>query len=394
VAGKIGFEIEDAEALLNQLQQFHETVQQEWSRVENQWSNLQSIWRDSQYDHFEPQVEQLSSTYHEVEKTCGDLTQFLQNQINIAGTLTTSGLANASPILATGSSAQRAGGSGSNFGQSKTALSYESLIERGRQILGDRLVNVDRLLPDLSRAIERINELDENKTPYIDPAYVEALRSYLGIAQGTIAEMEAVRNSLTKQGLSEDEAKNLASKVNINIPGNSHLLGELRSNIQDFFQITKGSGSKSLKELVLTGDRAWATPDGKIGIIPYIIPYSVKRNRDDRTNTLWHEMGHHAEFENPELRNALANWVRSRATLQQQVSLRSLTGLAYASHEKAYPDHFIDPYVGKVYNDNSTEVLSMGLEHFVDAKSMLKLYRKDRDHFFLVVGAIGSHVEI
>jgi Bacterial toxin 50 len=89
VAWKVSFKIEDAEVLLGQLQQFQETVHQEWSGVENQWSNLQQVWRDSEYDCFEPKFKEFSITYHEVNQACDMLIQFLQEKINNVETLAT-----------------------------------------------------------------------------------------------------------------------------------------------------------------------------------------------------------------------------------------------------------------------------------------------------------------
>ena len=73
--------------------------------------------------------------------------------------------------------------------------------------------------------------------------------------------------------------------------------------------------------------------------------------------------------------------------------LKDLTGFNYGN-ETAYPDHFVDPYVGKVYGDNSTEVMSMGMQYFKDAESMLRLYRKDKEHFYLIVGAIRGDTKV
>jgi len=40
----------------------------------------------------------------------------------------------------------------------------------------------------------------------------------------------------------------------------------------------------------------------------------------------------------------------------------------YSSHERARPDDFIDPYMGKDYGRRSTEIVSMGLEYmYADA---------------------------
>jgi hypothetical protein len=84
MAKQTSFVLEDAETLLRQLQQFHETLQDEWGRVSTQWTNLQSVWRDEQFDKFEPLFEQLSSTYQNADRDCEGYTTFLNEQIQIA----------------------------------------------------------------------------------------------------------------------------------------------------------------------------------------------------------------------------------------------------------------------------------------------------------------------
>jgi hypothetical protein len=384
---KIGFQREDAEELLNELQQFRESVQQDWSQVENQWRNLQSVWRSPHYDQFAPQVDHLSSTYGSVDQNCEELISFLQNQINISQRRQADGLTAAS-ALGAGNASPQIGGAGGVFSQSRRGWSYQDLIERGRQVLVDRMVNVDERVTDFDVADERLIELmDRDRelvdSEFLDDALEQALNDALMSGAATIAEMEKVRNSLIAEGLPDAEAKELADKVAINVRGNN--APKLREDVKDFFQFTKGAGSRSLKELVPERDRAWAHQNGKIGIVPH---------DQNRAETLWHEMGHHAEFEKPELRDALASWVRSRSTSPRPKYLKDLTRNPHYGNETAYPDHFVDPYVGKVYGDNSTEVMSMGMQYFKDAESMLGLYRKDKEHFYLIVGAIRGDTKV
>ncbi len=51
--------------------------------------------------------------------------------------------------------------------------------------------------------------------------------------------------------------------------------------------------------------------------------------------------------------------------------------------EKAYEDDFLSPYVGKVYQRGSTEIISMGLEWMY--KNPVGFYEKDPDHFDLIL---------
>lgn len=78
------FDLDDANELLNQLVNFHEVMQKEWSRVENQWFNLRSCWRDEQYQMFEPLYDQLSATHKDSEKECLEYIAFMREQVRIA----------------------------------------------------------------------------------------------------------------------------------------------------------------------------------------------------------------------------------------------------------------------------------------------------------------------
>lgn len=78
------FESQDAEELLKQLQDFRETLRQEWSRVQSQWGNLKSVWNDQQFDRFEPLFEKFSATYDDAERECEKYINFLQEQLQVA----------------------------------------------------------------------------------------------------------------------------------------------------------------------------------------------------------------------------------------------------------------------------------------------------------------------
>lgn len=106
-----------------------------------------------------------------------------------------------------------------------------------------------------------------------------------------------------------------------------------------------------------------------------------------------HEIAHRIEYKFPEISMASKSWVRARCEKggfsDEPVSLQKLVPQGtYKPDEMALEDSFADPYVGKLYPDMATEVLSMGLEHFSDDSRFVKLYRQDPEHLFLTLGAI------
>jgi len=60
--------------------------------------------------------------------------------------------------------------------------------------------------------------------------------------------------------------------------------------------------------------------------------------------------------------------------------------LGYAPSEIARPDKFLSPYMGKIYRDGSTEILSMGLQMFY--QNPIKLAREDPDYFDFILTVI------
>lgn len=110
---------------------------------------------------------------------------------------------------------------------------------------------------------------------------------------------------------------------------------------------------------------------------------------------LFHELGHMIEVGNREVWDASFAWRTARAREAESTQLvAALNELApntpYGPNEVALRDHFVDPYVGKLYVSRATEVVSVGTEKFVAPDDMLELFRRDSEHFLLIIGIIGK----
>lgn len=113
---------------------------------------------------------------------------------------------------------------------------------------------------------------------------------------------------------------------------------------------------------------------------------SINMEPNAGTDVWVHEIGHYIEESNPSIHQACIDFVLKRATSMTEVPMNKLVSFGgYEANEKAYPDHFYHPYVGKVYPTNS-EVLSMGLQAlFTDPADF---YKRDPEHFALTVAAL------
>lgn len=105
--------------------------------------------------------------------------------------------------------------------------------------------------------------------------------------------------------------------------------------------------------------------------------------------TLWHEMGHWLEHNNPMVRGIVKAWFEKRTAGEKPVRLKSLMPHCnFGKDEIALKDNFISPYMGKVYDAGSTEIVSMGLEYLSDPVTAAELASKDPDMFSLMVKII------
>ena len=102
---------------------------------------------------------------------------------------------------------------------------------------------------------------------------------------------------------------------------------------------------------------------------------SIHINANTSLSTVVHEIVHDLEFAYPDISAKTKEFLRNRADGQSPKSLRRLTGSkGYGTEEVAYEDNWAknggSHYMGKVYPDNATELLTMGVERMInDPKS-------------------------
>jgi hypothetical protein len=105
-------------------------------------------------------------------------------------------------------------------------------------------------------------------------------------------------------------------------------------------------------------------------------------------------MGHTIEFEDRRIAAAAREWRDRRATGKKTKINELVSNGSYRDDEVALPDSFIHPYVGKVYPDGDTEVVSMSIQHFYSPSEALNFYQQDLDHFHFIVGILTASKEV
>ncbi|MBW4666473.1 MAG: hypothetical protein KME60_03255 [Cyanomargarita calcarea GSE-NOS-MK-12-04C] len=229
-------------------------------------------------------------------------------------------------------------------------------------------------------ALKARNTKEANK--YIN-SFHKAEKKYEALAserkQALVIEHQNLKDAIAKHhGLSPSVKNAMAESVVYDLPKASPKeIKEIKDHLAEFYGLSGGKGAVSYVEH--SSDRAFANEQQSL------INVGNKTNKE----IIFHELGHHVEYNSSSVQSAARDWVKSRATSQTPAKLSDLTGSkTYGNDEIALPDSFISAYVGKVYAHGSTEVLSMGVEHLAEPKKMIYLHQQDIEHFHFTIGAL------
>lgn len=186
----------------------------------------------------------------------------------------------------------------------------------------------------------------------------------------------------SRNGVTGPEASKMAKAIDVDLSVSRFInQTEIHFQMMDFFQMTGGKGSATIKQIMKDKDRAYTNKFGKINI-----------GGSQSKNALWHEAGHHIEFSNPEIARLSEGWRDSKATGATTTLNEIINSSRYRATEVAKPDKYATPYVGKVYEDSATEVISIGMEHFRLPENMIRLYEDDKSHFLFTLGVLDADV--
>jgi len=115
----------------------------------------------------------------------------------------------------------------------------------------------------------------------------------------------------------------------------------------------------------------------------------IKMGSKDVAETYFHELGHMMETDK-KIRAKAHKWVRRRGNRKTMPYNKIVTWSK--DTEMAYKDKFIDPYIGKIYGNGATEVMSVGLEQFTSYANIAKFAKRDFDHFAFIHGVLTGAI--
>lgn len=209
-------------------------------------------------------------------------------------------------------------------------------------------------------------------------------------------QMKLLRQRLIDKG-SLREAKGMTVEIlkNSNLKQLPRPTEEYAKTLLDLNRISN-SQVKDLEKLYYTEDRAYSVKkgtkiEGEENDRSGRINVGYQGNKSELRKDLWHEFGHQLEDTIPEYREAAIQWLKSRSNGKiEKLNKLGYQYEDYGDDELAYLGDFFDAYVGKVYPDGATEVISMGLESFNNPRTMVNLYQRDPEHFFLILGILDQ----
>ena len=192
------------------------------------------------------------------------------------------------------------------------------------------------------------------------------------------------RNSI----ISDDEADQMIAKLEIdkNVKAKHP---NIEQDLKEYIKLTNGQGFENVAAIENRDDDRSCTSEYSRKI--FLGRYADKES-------LMHELSHHIEFADSDIGEHSQAFIESRATGKpKKLKVLDKNG-GFDDNEIAYPDKFIDPYVGKKYQRDddeniATEVVTTGFERFHSAKDMAELAAKDPQHFAYVLGVIRGGKE-
>ncbi len=190
----------------------------------------------------------------------------------------------------------------------------------------------------------------------------------------SLGEAEEIEREMANFGINR--------KYDVLTPRNRSLTEGDLADFADLFS-NNPLGNKELRILREKGsDRAYAA---NFTNPPVVVLEDTPSWKRPPKWVLFHELGHHVEYNNPDVAKASNEFLQKRRDPNEPDPV-NLPG--YGKDEEFYKGNFYNPYMGKKYRNGTTEVVSMGIQHFADPGDMAALEKKDPELYRYILGVI------
>jgi len=192
------------------------------------------------------------------------------------------------------------------------------------------------------------------------------------------------RSTITKEAAKEwSEKQNISTAALARLSKLKYSKTQFRADMAEFYQLTNGRVPHV--SIDTKGDRRANAISGignEIGTVMLGSNFCKK--------ALFHELAHHLE-DDYAARFAAQGYLEKRKKSNTLVTLLELTlNPGYGPEEVAWEDDFFDPYVGKYYQNGTTEVFSMGIESFAEPEVLARRMAHDPEIFAMLFGYLKT----
>lgn len=274
---------------------------------------------------------------------------------------------------------------GRKFSEKYIKLVELKLTVKELKLKEEKAENFKQLMVYVNKGEEPPARLTKQASAIDKKLFDETNKRELKQIQISEKKMESLRQAIIKKhGVDEKSAQAYVDRLVIgdNLARQPQALSETKQAIKEVFRMSGGRVAATLNYVNReNNNRAYANwGAGEI----------VLGKSSDR-RTIFHEAGHHVEYQSQSVREAARDFIESRATSKIPEKLSKLTGNKdYDDHEVAMPGKFTSPYIGKINGAKgaTTEVVSMGLENFHSKEKMKEYHDKDPQHFYFTIGVL------
>ncbi len=248
--------------------------------------------------------------------------------------------------------------------------------------------------------IRIVDEHNVNIIPVADE--VKALKQQLVDARKNYPSLKAFEKSSEFQRISTQlevkdshlkalrAERNLATRQHTQVsPGGFKIKNEIDETYAKKKQDFQDSVNERLKEVsTMMDESVYQGTSGTLRVRPQVKGarprYSDEEmvmsiSKELSTPKVAHEVAHWIEIRNPQVKEAAKEFYDRRTKGEKLVSLNKVMSTKGYGREKTKVDKFANPFMGKHYEDGSTEILAMGVEYMMASPSQLA--KKDPEMF-------------
>ena len=267
------------------------------------------------------------------------------------------------------------------------SIGTNAMWERYRNIHKEVAIAWHENNPETLHKVQRLKEIDKSLGKNVGAELIENIKKHSKLHDDDISN---IVDGVKFTDSANQSIKSFQYFNGIEFKKGKAAIDSIKDDVLEFFKLTNGK-LKIPKGIHFTksSNRQYATNViSTVGSAPVI---NIGTNFSKRA--LFHELGHLLEFD-PAAKSA-ANAMLLKQSGGEVKPLKELTGIkSYRSQEVAYTGSFpLSPYMGKVYDSQSTEVFSMALEYLSSPESATEMLSLDEELAKFVVGYLAAEEE-